>query len=285
MEEKQQKIVSRFGQVLTFLDTNASVIPPDKVATQRQSLETAISQIQGFAQDQVVKGTESVTAQTKSSARTALRDTYMRQVSTVGLHTLTGKNPGDPNVPNARQIFTLPATRTNSLTLLASAKAMVAAATPYAAIFSANGVSLDAVNGAIQALDSAVNAANTADRISKGATQGIKAQIKAAQGAIRLMDVVIRPFIAADKAIVTQWASVKRAAGGLNLSDPSPLPPSSNAGSTAATTTTSSSPAPATTDPSSTQSSTASTPSSATSSTSGSTTSAAQPAAPAAPAA
>ena len=231
MDARQQKILSRFGQVLTFLDTNTSSIPPNSVATQRQALTSAVSQIAGFAQDQVVKGTESVLAHTVSSARTALRDTYMRQLSTVGLHSLTGKNAGDPNVPNAKQIFTLPATRTNALTLIASAASMVAAATPYASIFTAAGVSLDAVNGAIQALQSAVNAKDTAKRVSKGATKGIKAQVKAGQGAVRLMDVVIRPLLAPNKALFAQWESVKRTAGGHNLATPVPVP-----GATQATT-------------------------------------------------
>ena len=110
MNARQQKVLARFGQVITFLDANTSAIPPASVANQRQTLTTAISQINGFAQDQVLKGNETVLAQTLSSARIALRDTYMRQLSTVALHSLVGKQPTDPNVPNAKQIFAPPAT-------------------------------------------------------------------------------------------------------------------------------------------------------------------------------
>ena len=56
---------------------------------------------------------------------------------------------------------------------------MVQTATPYASVFSANGVNLDAVNAAIQALQAAVNADASAQRVSKGATQGIVAQLQA----------------------------------------------------------------------------------------------------------
>ena len=251
MNKRQQNVLARFGQVLTFLDANTSSIPPTAVAGQRQALTTAIAQITGFAQDQVVKGHESVVAQTKSSACVALRDTYMRQLSTVGLHSLMGAHAGDPSVPNAKQIFALPATRTNGLTLIAAATSMVAAATPYAAIFTANGVHLDAVNGAIQALQAAVNAADAAKRVSKGATQGIKDQIKSGHGAVSLMDVVIRPRLASNKALTTQWDSVKRAAGGHNLATPVPVPVSVNP----ATVLPVSTPAPAaTTQPAATQS-------------------------------
>lgn len=232
MNARQQKVVARFGQVLTFLDGNTNAVPPDKVASQRQSLESVITQINGFVQDQVVKGQESVVAQTLSSARTSLRDTYMRQVSTVGLHSLTGKHAGDPSVPNGTQIFALPATRTNALTLISSAAAMVAAATPYASIFTAASVSLDAVTTAIQALQAAVNAAGSAKRVSKGATQGIKEQMDAGRAAVRLMDVVIRPLLASNKALLSQWESVKRSAGGQNLATPVPLPAAAQAGST-----------------------------------------------------
>jgi hypothetical protein len=247
MNARQQKVLARFGQVLTFLDGNTSIVPATAVGGQRRALESAIAQIAGFAQDQVVKGTESLTAQTLSSARTALRDTYMRQVSTVAQHHLMGKNAGDPSVPNAAQIFALPATHTNALTLIAAAKAMVTAATPYASIFTDVGVSLDAVNTAIQALQAAVNASASATRVSKGATQGIRDQIGAGKRAVGLMEVVIRPLLASNKAVLAQWESVMRAAGGHNLSAPVPVPPAPPAGTAPAvpTPTTASSPAPA----------------------------------------
>ena len=155
MDKRQQKVLQRFGQVLTFLDTNTSTIPPAAVAAQRQTLESAVTQITTFAQDQVVKGHESVVAQTKTSARVALRDTYMRQLSTVGLHSLMGKHAGDPSVPNAKQIFALPTTH-DALSIIDSAKSMAAVATQYASIFTANGVNLAAVNTATQALQVAV---------------------------------------------------------------------------------------------------------------------------------
>lgn len=224
MNARQQKVLARFGQVITFLDANTSTVDPASVAGQRQTLATAVTQITAFAQDQVVKGTESVMAQTVSSARTSLRDTYLRQLSAVGLHNLTGKNPGDPDVPNAKQIFALPATHTNPSVLVQAAQNMVSVATQYASVFTAGGVNLDAVNSAIQALDAAVNANTGAKRISKGATQGIKAQIQAGHAAVHLMDVVVRPQLASNKALLTQWESVKRAAGGLNLTAPLPVP-------------------------------------------------------------
>jgi len=224
MNARQQKVLARFGQVLTFLDANTNTIDPASVAGQRQTLATSVTQITAFAQDQVVKGTESVMAQTVSSARASLRDTYLRQLSAVGLHSLTGKNAGDPNVPNAKQIFALPASRTNPSVLVQAAQNMVAVATQYRSVFTAGGINLDAVNSAIQAVDTAVNADSGAKRISKGATQGIKAQIQAGHAAVHLMDVVVRPQLAANKALLTQWESVKRAAGGLNLTAPLPVP-------------------------------------------------------------
>jgi hypothetical protein len=224
MEARQQKVLARFGQVMTFLDANTSRIDPTTVANQRQVLASAIVQINGFAQDQIRKGTETVLAQSLSSARVALRDTYMRQVVTVGQHTLTGQHAGDPNVANARQVFTLPATRTNPLTLIAAAQAMVQIATNYKDVFTLNGVNLDAMAAAIEALQAAVKAAGSALRVSMGATKGIVNQIQVGHGAVRLLDVVIRPQLAGDAAVLAQWNSVKRAAGGLNLHNPVPLP-------------------------------------------------------------
>lgn len=224
MEARQQKVLARFGQVMTFLDGNTTRVVPATVANQRQVLASAIVQINGFAQDQIRKGTETVLAQSLSSARVSLRDTYMRQVVTVGQHTLTGQHPGDPDVANARQVFTLPATRTNPLTLIAAAKAMLQMATNYTDVFTVNGVNLDAMSAAIDALQAAVNAAGSAVRVSMGATKGIVAQIQVGHGAVRLLDVVIRPQLAGDAAMLAQWNSVKRAAGGLNLHTPVPIP-------------------------------------------------------------
>lgn len=167
MNQRQQKTIDRFGQVLTFLDSNTPTIPPPAVAGQRQVVEGAVTQINGFAQDQVMRGNETVLAQTLSATRIALRDTYMRQLSTVGLQHLTGKNAGDPEVPKAAQIFALPATRTNALALIASANAMLATATQYSAIFTQFGVNLQAVQGGITALQNAMNAEQSAQRIKK----------------------------------------------------------------------------------------------------------------------
>lgn len=258
MNVKQQKMLSRFGQVLTFLDQNANLIPAASVAGQRQVLQAAVDQIGGFRQDQIVKGTETVLSQSVNSTRVALRDTFMRQLSTVGLHSLTGKRPTDPDVPGAAQIFAFPATRTNSSTLIAAATAMVQAATPYAAIFTAAGVNLDAVTTAIQQLQAAVNAEGGARRVSKGATQGIKTQIQAGQGAVRMMDVVVRPLLAANKPLLTQWESVKRSAGGLNLAAPVPVSTAASPAATAPAAT-----APATSSSSTTQPASASAPTTA----------------------
>ena len=242
MNVRQRTTLDRFGQVITFLAANPSAIPPASVAGQLQALTNAISQINGFAQDQVLKGNETNLAQTLSSARIALRDTYMRQISTVGLHSLVGKLPTDPNVPNARLIFALPATRTNASALVQSAQAMVAAATPYASIFTAASVSLDQTNAAILALQNAIAADASAKRVAKGATQGIAAQIQAGHNAVRLLDVVIRPLIATDKALLAQWNSVKKAAGGVNLAPPVPVSASITSASSATTPSTTSSP-------------------------------------------
>jgi hypothetical protein len=148
----------------------------------------------------------------------------MRQLSRVGLYGLTGKHPGDPEVPNAKQIFTLPKTRKNSLTLIESAKAMAGAAEPYAAMFTTNGVSLEAANAAIQALETAVQSRATGKRVSQGATEGIKAQVKAGHEAVGVMDVVVRPLLAPHPELVAQWVLVKRAAGRHKLATPAAVP-------------------------------------------------------------
>jgi hypothetical protein len=224
MEAKQQKVVARFSQVVSFLDANQSVIDPATVATQRQVLASAIAEINAYAQLQVLRGADHVAAQSLSSARTALRDTYMRQLATLGVHTLTGKHAGDPDVLNAKQIFTLPTTRTNAQTLLASAQAMLQTATQHAARFTSSGVNLDAAAAAVTALKTAVDAAASARRVSTGATQGIVAQVSAGHGAVRVMDTVVRPILAGNAPLLAQWESVKRAAGGVHLGAPVPVP-------------------------------------------------------------
>lgn len=224
MEAKQQKVVARFSQVVSFLDANTDIIDPSAVVTQRQVLATAIAEINTYAQLQVLRGAEHVAAQSLSSARTALRDTYMRQLATLGVHTLTGKHAGDPDVANGKQIFTLPTTRTNTQTLLASAQAMLQTATPYAAIFTRSGVNLNAVAAAIKVLETAVDAEASARRVSKGATQGIVAEVSAGHGAVRVMDTVVRPILAGNAPMLAQWESVKRAAGGVHLGTPVPVP-------------------------------------------------------------
>ena len=131
MNTRQQHMLARFTQILAFLDANADVIPTTLVVPQRQLLASAVARITSFTQAQLVKGGDIPASQSVASARSTLRDTYIRQLSTIGLHSLAGQNPGDPSVPNAVQIFTMPATRGNSRTIVDSAKAMLAVATHH----------------------------------------------------------------------------------------------------------------------------------------------------------
>lgn len=224
MNTRQQHTLARFAQILAFLDANADVIPTTLVVPQRQLLASAVAQITSFTQAQLVKGADVPASQSVAAARVALRDTYVRQLSTIGLHSLTGQNPGDPSVPNAVQIFTMPATRGNSRTIVDSAKAMLAVATQYADAFTAVGMNLEQVSGAIEALEAALTARGAATGMSLGATQGIKSQIHAAKGAVRIMDVMLRPVLAVRPELLTQWQTVKRSAGGPKLGKAAPTP-------------------------------------------------------------
>jgi len=222
MNSRQQQTLAQFAKILAFLDANAGTIPTTLVAPQRQTLATAVAQITSFTRAQIVKGADTPASQTVASARATLRNIYLRQLSTIGLHGLTGENAGDPSVPNAVQIFAMPVTRGNSLTIIAAAQAMLAVARQYADVFTAAGMNLDTVSAAIEALETSLTARATANGISQGATQGIKAQLRAGKGAVRIMDVMIRPVLAATPELLTQWQTVKRAAGGPKLGSPAP---------------------------------------------------------------
>ena len=79
-------------------------------------------------------------------------------------------------------------------------------------------------------------AEGNAKRIAQGATKGIPAQITAGQGAVRMMDVIIRPLIATNKPVQAQWAAAKRSAGGSNLGAPVAVPAQSQSTVTQPTT-------------------------------------------------
>jgi hypothetical protein len=224
METRQQKALDRFNQVLSFLDTTQEDIPPAAVATLQRQLAAAVAAITAYASTQAGGGTTSGGAPGARAARQALRDTFMRQVATMGTARLTGKHPGDPDVPDAAQIFRMPDTRTNSHTLISSAQAMVEAATPYRDAFRALGVDLSLTAAAAEGLASSLKARDTAKRTRVGATAGIGAEIRTGHEAVRLIDVVIRPFIAGNGRLVAEWKLARRTAGALNLGDPEPVP-------------------------------------------------------------
>lgn len=224
MNARQQQILVRFNQILAFLDANADTIPATLVGPQRQLLASAVAQITSFTQAQLVKGADMPASQSVASARTALRDTYVRQLSTIGLQCLTGQNAGDADVPNALQIFTMPVTRSGSLVIIGAAKAMLAVATQHADVFTTAGMNLDAASRAIEALETAHVLRGSANRVSQGATQGIKGQIRAGKGAVRIMDVIIRPLLAATPELLKEWQTAKRSAGGPKLGTPALQP-------------------------------------------------------------
>jgi hypothetical protein len=82
-----------------------------------------------------------------------------------------------------------------------------------------------------------VTARGSANGISQGATQGIKGQIRAGKGAVRIMDVMIRPVLAGTPELVKQWQTAKRSAGGPKFSNPAPAPaaPASTTSETSST--------------------------------------------------
>jgi hypothetical protein len=224
MNARQQKVLDRFIQVLSFLDTTHEVIPPAAVSTLQRQLSAAVDAIATDARTQAGGGVTSGGGASVTAARQALRDTYMRQVATIGISRLTGRHPGDPDVPNAAQIFTIPATRKNSRTLIASAEAMVNAALPYEAAFAALGVDLRMTAAAAAALASSLKERDTATRTRVGATADMAEAIRSGHEAVRMIDVVIRPFIAGNGKLVAQWKLARRTAGALNLGDPAPVP-------------------------------------------------------------
>ena len=224
MTTRQQQILTRFNQILAFLDANAATIPATLLAPQRQALAAVVAQINSFTQMQLIKGADAPAARSVASARATLRETYLRQLSTIGLQSLTGQNAGDPNVANALQIFTMPVTRGNSLTIIQAAKAMLSVATQYADVFTSVGMDLGAVSAAIDALESALAARSTANGVSQGATQGLKGQIRAGKGAVRIMDVMLRPILAPTPELLKQWQAAKRSAGGPKYGNPAPRP-------------------------------------------------------------
>jgi hypothetical protein len=224
MKASQQKVLDQFIQVLSFLDATQEVIPPAAVSTLQRQLSAAVGAINGYASTQARGGVRSDGGPGVHATRQALRDTFMRQVATMGISRLTGKHPGDPDVPNAAQIFRMPDTRTNSHTLISSAEAMVQAAMPYREAFAALGVDLSLTAAAAQSLASSLAARDTAKQTRVGATAGIGAAIRSGHEAVRLLDVVIRPFIAGNGRLVAQWKLARRTAGALNLGDPAPVP-------------------------------------------------------------
>ena len=220
MNGKQQKLVQRFVQVESFLDANQALIDPASVAPQRVVLANAIAQVATYAQQQQSRGVETVQAHTVASLRDSLRDSFMRPIATIALAKL-------PITPNLRSAFTLPPAKTNALTLVTMAQTMGQAAVPYAQVFIQNGLKptfLDDLSKAVGALHDAVTAADGSKVTSKGATSGIKEQLVAGKGAIRLIDAIVRPDLASNKTLLSQWNTVKRTAGAPKLSTPAPLP-------------------------------------------------------------
>lgn len=206
MNTNQAHILASIRNAEGFLDQHADLFATRIKPAFRTRLSTALTTLSATIAEQ-----EGLTRKAKGSAkdraalRTVLLHEHMAPISRVASIELT-------NTPAFAQ-FTMPKGRTSTERLAAAASGMAQAALPFHDLFVAEALPDDFITQLTEARDAMLSASTQrASHASgrKGATRGLRSQLKEARAIIHAMDAIVRPVIKGDATLLATWKSISR---------------------------------------------------------------------------
>ena len=206
MNSDQSYVLASVRNAEHFLDEHSELlaarIKPEfrtRLTSALANLSATIAQQEGLTR--MVKGY----ANDRAALRTVLVNEHMASIARVARLEL----PDNPAIDQ----FNMPRGRLSTQKLAAAASGMAEAALPFSAIFTAEALPADFITqlkGARDAMlgSSQQRALHASSR--KGATTGLRAQLKEARAIVRTMDSLVRPLIKGDATLFANWKSISR---------------------------------------------------------------------------
>ena len=204
MNTNQAHTLASIRNVEGFLDQHADLFATKIKPAFRTRLTTALTALSATIAEQ-----ESLTRKVKGSSkdraalRTVLLHEHMAPIARIAQIEL----PTNPAIGQ----FHMPKGRTSTERLAAAASGMAQAALPFHDVFVAEALPDDFITQLTEARDlmiaaSTQRASHSSGR--KGATSGLRSQLKEARVIIHAMDAIVRPVIKGDATLLATWKSI-----------------------------------------------------------------------------
>ena len=206
MNTNQAHVLASIRNADGFLDQHADLFATKIRPAFRTRLTTALTALSAtITQQQSLTRKVTGSAKDRAALRTVLLHEHMAPIARVARLEL-------PNTPSIAQ-FNMPKGRLSTEKLAAAASGMAQAALPFHDLFVADVLPDDFITQLTEARDAMIasstqRAAHASSR--KGATTGLRAQLKEARAIIHTMDAVVRPVIKGDAALMAAWKSISR---------------------------------------------------------------------------
>jgi hypothetical protein len=206
MNKTQRAALRRFRRVQEFLTTNPAVGSAGELGKQAHALDEVIQKLaqDGEELDANVRLARAETTRQRA-LRATLRDKHMLPISRIAKLVY--------GIPGMDRAFYMPRNRADNDALVAGARGMAQAAAKHPDVFVEHGLAatfLDDLRAATSALADALGDRVENQRRRTVAAQAITQHVKRGVTAIRMLDAIVTPRLAADPELLAGWRTVKR---------------------------------------------------------------------------
>jgi hypothetical protein len=206
MNKRQSHLLNTLQRVQFFLDQHASLLDGVSSSGARASLDQLVDTLRTHAIDQVAsRRTGSAETVRQRVLRNQLLINHLRAVARVAEAQL-----GD--VPDFVAL-SMPPYNTPSRDLVAAARAMAAAVTPYEDVFVGAGLRPDFLTRMVAAadlLEECVGGRGTIAAQGHGATEGMKDEFSQARKIVKVLNSLVVPKLQDNQALLAEWRASRR---------------------------------------------------------------------------
>jgi hypothetical protein len=206
MKTQQRYAGQSFRRVQLFLDSHADVVGAVSTSDARKQLDAAVTQLDATVEEQGAR-TRDVRGE-NSNLRTLTRDLKRRNMTPISKYARS-KLAGVPNfealTPNTSDL--------SGARLIESARAMAAAAAPYAKLFVAAQFPADflaQLGTAADAIKKSLDVRSQKKLQRSGATKQVGAVIRSGRLAVTSLDALVTRFILGNERLTEEWRVATR---------------------------------------------------------------------------
>jgi hypothetical protein len=218
----QKARLTALQRIQMYLNDNAAQLGSVSKSTSRTDLDTAVTGLVQYVAQQSKAETASLSAKSvKDEAREDLRLNHMQPIAAIAKKKLTGT----PNI----QKLALPHKNTNDIDLVGDGTAMAEAAAQYTQVFLDQQLPADFIaqlQAAVQAVQDAVNAQQSARLRVNDATKSVKAQLAITSTDVKVLNGLVTKQLKGQTGLLGAWKNAKRVhiVAVANPATPAPAP-------------------------------------------------------------